>query len=106
VLDGAVREIGVVEPEDVAGLHLLQWVVLEHGSDEAGAGERDLGVDHAATGVVEADEVVFLLLDQGAHGGAVHQRLHLVDGGAQRTGDQLQGDRVERHGASCAPAAC
>ena len=98
VLDGAVGQIRIVEPVRVAGAHGLDRILPEDGRDHARSARGDVRRHHAARLVVEADEVVLLLLDEGRHRAPLHQELHLEDGRVQRAADDLERDGVDGQG--------
>ena len=95
VLHGAVGEVGVVEPVDVARPHGLPRIGPEDGLEHAGTARRDVAGHDAAGDVVDAHEVVLLLLDEGRHRAALHQELHLLDGRGEAAPDDLEGHGVD-----------
>ncbi len=95
VLHGAVRDVRVVEPVDVARPHGLERVELQDGLQHAGPAARDVAGHDAAPRVEDADEVVLLLLDEGRHRAALHQELHVADRGGEAAADDLERDRID-----------
>ena len=97
---GQVRAACVGVVEDPA--HVRRVLLAEHGGDRRGHRAEVhgdvLGLhDHLAGGVEEGGRAVAALLDVRAVGRAHERGAHLLAGGAQRAGGDLQGDRV--HGA-------
>ena len=95
VLDRAVGQVRVVEPVDVARAHALQRIRFQDGGEHAGAARRDVAGHDAAGPVVEPDEVVLLLLDEGRHRAALHQLFHLADRRCQRAAYDLERDGID-----------
>src|SRR5262249_15534435 len=102
LLHGAVGEVWVVVPVDVAGAHALERIDLEDGREHAGPAPRDVTGHDARARVEHADEVVLLLLDEGRHRAPLHQELHIADGRPQTPPNDLQRNRI--NGLSLAPS--
>ncbi len=94
VLDGAVGDVGVVEPVHVARAHRLERVDLEDGLQHPGAATRNVAGHDAPARIEDADEVILLLLDEGRHRAPLHQELHVANGGRQAAANDLERDRI------------
>ena len=94
-------EVGVVDGEDVAGLHRLgardhRLRRLLHGAHEDRQAEIALGDELAGIAVIDAVGAILALGDDGAEGRPHEREVHLVADLLEAVLDHAEGDRVDR----------
>jgi hypothetical protein len=92
--DGAVGAVAVVVPVHVARPHALGREVAEHRTADIAEDGHVRADAHHPIGVEQRSVEILLLADEGRHGGALDQRLHLRLAGADGTPDDLEGDGI------------
>lgn len=91
VADAAAGIVGVVPEEDVARLDVVAEI-LEYRLDDRRVGAAG---ELPALGVEQRHAIVVLVADHRRAGGALHRRLDLEFGGADRAVDDFELDRPE-----------